>query len=105
MNVRRSFPAAPVSPEATADIARIVTLWAEARSRWGEGGPFLFGKFSAADIMFAPVITRFITYSLPIPRFAAVYGTAVLTHPFVADWLAAAQDEPWVIERFEQPVA
>lgn len=104
MNVRRSFPAGPISPEAAADIARIVTLWAEARSRWGNGGPFLFGQFSAADIMFAPVVTRFITYSLPIPRFAALYGAAVLTHPFVSDWLAGAQDEPWVIEKFEQPV-
>ncbi|MDO6413011.1 glutathione S-transferase family protein [Sphingomonas sp. BIUV-7] len=103
MNVRRSFAAAPVSPAAAADIERIVSLWAEARSRWGSGGPFLFGRFSAADIMFAPVVTRFITYSLPIPRFAAVYGAAVLTHPFVADWLAGAQNEPWVIEKFEQP--
>ena len=103
MNVRRTFPQGPIIPEAAADITRVVTLWAEARSRWGKDGPFLFGQFSAADIMFAPVVTRFITYSLPIPRFAAAYGAAILTHPFMADWLAEAQEEPWVIEKFEQP--
>ena len=103
MNVRRTFPAAPVPADAAADIARIVSLWAEARSRWGGTGPFLFGSFGAADIMYAPVATRLVTYALPIPRFAAAYCAAVLTHPFMTDWLAAAQDEPWVIERFEQP--
>lgn len=105
MNVRRTYPPRPMSPEVAADVTRIVTLWAEARSRWGAGGPYLFGAFSAADIMFAPVATRFVTYSLPVPRFAAAYCAALLTHPFLADWLAAAQEEPWVIERFEQPVA
>ena len=103
MNVRRTYPPKPMSPELAADVERIVSLWAEARARWGDGGAFLFGPFSAADIMFAPVVTRFVTYSLPVPRFAADYGAAILTHPFMTDWLKAAQDEPWVIEKFEQP--
>ena len=55
--------------------------------------------------MFAPVVTRFVTYSIPVPRFAAPYMDAVLNHPFMQDWLAAAQEEPWVIERFEIPPA
>ena len=55
--------------------------------------------------MFAPVVTRFVTYSIPLPRFAAAYGEAVMAHPFIQDWVAAAQDEPWVIEQFEGPVA
>jgi len=104
MNTRRHYPAQPISAGVAADIERIVTLWAQARARWGTGGEFLFGDFSAADIMFAPVVTRFVTYSLPVPRFAAAYGHAVLTHPFVAEWLEAAEDEPWIIEKFEQPV-
>ncbi|UAK24228.1 glutathione S-transferase family protein [Sphingomonas nostoxanthinifaciens] len=104
MNVRARFPQAPLSPEAAADVQRVVTLWAEARSRWGTGGDFLFGAFSAADIMFAPVVTRFVTYSVPVPRFAVAYGEAVLAHPFVAQWIAEAQDEPWVIEKYEPPV-
>jgi len=103
MNVRRRYPPKPVSAEAAADIERILTLWAQARARWGSGGDFLFGTFSAADIMFAPVVTRFVTYSLPVPNFAQTYMLAVLKHPFLALWLEAAQDEPWVIEQFEQP--
>ena len=104
MNIRRHYPPAPVGDGAAADVARIVTLWAQARARWGGDGDYLFGRFTAADIMFAPVVTRFATYSLPIPRFAAAYCAAILKHPSVAEWVSAAQDEPWIIERFEQPV-
>ena len=105
MNVRRRYPPAEIGAAARADIERIVTLWAQARARWGGGGDFLFGTFSAVDIMFAPVVTRFLTYSVPVPRFAAAYGAAMMEHPFVAEWIESAQEEPWVIERFEQPLA
>jgi len=54
-------------------------------------------------IMFAPVVTRIVTYSLPVPRFAQSYMLAVLQHPFMQDWIAAAQEEDWVIEQFELP--
>ena len=50
-----------------AEIVRILELWAQARARHGSGGPYLFGTFGAADIMFAPVVTRFVTYSDPRP--------------------------------------
>ena len=80
-------------------------LWAQARARFGGGGAFLFGDFSAADIMYAPVCTRIVTYSLPIARFAGAYVEAVLRHPFMQDWIAAAQEEEWVIEQFERPEA
>ena len=73
------------------------------RQRFGGDGDFLFGEFGAVDIMFAPVCTRIITYSLPVARFAGPYIEAVLTHPFMQDWIAAAQAEEWVIEKFEQP--
>jgi len=105
MNVRRVYPPAPLSEGAQQDVKRIVELWAEARSRWGGAGDYLFGEFGAVDIMFAPVVTRFITYSIPVPRFAAAYGAAVIDHPFVREWIGAAQDEPWVIEKFEVPTA
>jgi glutathione S-transferase len=105
MNVRRRFPPAPLSPGTTADIARIVSLWAEARARYGGTGDYLFGEFGAADIMFAPVVTRFVTYSIPLPRFAVAYAEAVLAHPWMVEWLTAAQEEPWIIEKFEQPSA
>ena len=105
MNIRRTFPPQPLTPEVQSDVHRIVSLWAEARSRFGGAGDYLFGDFGAVDIMFAPVVTRFATYSIPLPRFATAYGEAIYAHRFVQDWIAAAQDESWVIEKFEQPAA
>ena len=103
MNVRQVFPAQRPDDDVLADLARIMELWAQARARFGGGGDFLFGQFGAADIMFAPVVTRIVTYSLPIARFATGYMDAVLHHPFMQDWIAAAQEEEWVIEQYEQP--
>jgi len=101
MNLRRRYPAKELSENVRAEVKRILELWAEARARHGSGGPYLFGTFSAADIMYAPVITRFITYSVPVPRFAAAYMEAMLDHPWMREWIEAAQEEPWVIERYE----
>ena len=101
INLRHRLPPQPLSEGVQQDVGRILELWAQARARFGGTGPFLFGEFGAADIMFAPVITRFVTYSIPLPRFAVAYAEAVLTHAFMQDWLAAAQEEAWVIEKFE----
>ncbi|WP_242097015.1 glutathione S-transferase family protein [Sphingomonas sp. CROZ-RG-20F-R02-07] len=105
MNVRQVF--APAAPDADvlAELQRIMELWAQARARFGGDGAFLFGAFGAADIMFAPVVTRIVTYGLPIARFAAPYMDAVLQHRFMQDWIAGAQEEEWVIARYEQPAA
>ena len=105
MNIRQRFPARPVSGEVAGDLARLYELWAQARARWGSGGPFLFGTFSAADAMFAPVCTRIATYQLPAPRFAIAYVDAVLNHPWMQDWIASAQSEEWIIDRYELPAA
>jgi glutathione S-transferase len=101
MNVRKSFPAADLSDEVRGDIDRILQLWAQARARWGGTGDFLFGDWSAVDMMYAPVVTRFITYGVPVPNFAGVYMKAVLSQPHVAEWIDKAQDEPWVIDQWE----
>ncbi len=98
MNVRRQFPPKEVNENVRAEVIRILELWAEARARHGKGGPYLFGTFGAVDIMFAPVVTRFITYGVPVPAFAAAYMKAVLSHPHVGEWIDKAQDEPWLIE-------
>ena len=103
MNVRRRFDPRPLSEEVKAEINRVLTLWAQARARFAGTGEFLFGSWCAADIMFAPVVTRFVTYGVPVPPFALAYMEAVLHHPHVADWIAQAQEEPWVIEQFETP--
>jgi len=103
MNVRQTFPPSRPDDDVLADLSRIMELWAQARARYGGGGDFLFGDFSAADIMYAPVCTRIVTYSLPIARFATSYVEAVLNHRFMQDWIAAAQEEEWVLEQYEQP--
>ena len=105
MNVRRRFAPSPLSQELVAEIDRVLTLWAQARARFGGTGEYLFGDWCAADIMYAPVVTRFITYDVPVPPFALAYIEAVVNHPHVADWIAQAQDEPWVIDRYEEAPA
>ena len=101
MNVRRIIDSGPLSDEVKSEIDRIMVLWAQARARFGGTGDFLFGDWCAVDIMFAPVVTRFVTYRVPVPPFAAAYMEAVLAHPDVTEWIDLAQDEPWVIEQYE----
>ena len=101
MNIRQVYPPKQPDDDVLAELARIMELWAQARARFGGDGQFLFGTFGAADIMFAPVVTRIVTYSLPVARFAPAYMNAVLQHPFMQDWIGAAQEEQWVIEQFE----
>jgi len=103
MNVRKLFAPAEPDADVVADLSRIMELWAQARARFGGEGEYLFGAFGAADIMFAPVCTRIITYSLPTARFAQAYLDAMTRHPWMQDWIAAAQEEEWVIEQFERP--
>jgi len=100
-NVRSNFGSVPLTPEVEAEVVRILNLWAQARARFGGTGEYLFGDWSAADIMFAPVVTRFVTYKVPVPPFAASYMEDVLHHEHVVEWIELAQDEPWVIEQYE----
>ena len=104
MNVRKQFPTPELKPELLQEIGRVLSLWAQARARYGGTGKFLFGDYCAADIMFAPLATRFVTYSVPLPGFAATYVEALYTHACVREWIEAAQAEEWTIEKFEQPV-
>ena len=101
MNVRRLYAPAALPAPVQADVDRIVRLWITARTRFGTGGEYLFGDYGAADLMFAPVATRFRTYAIPLPPIAEAYVAAVLAQADVADWLAAAQEEPWVLDRYE----
>ena len=104
MNIRGSHPGKGMTPEVRADIARIERLWAEARRRFGAGGDFLFGRFSAADAMFAPVVMRFATYGVAGSPVARRYGEAVQAAPAVRAWCEAARAETeWVAE--DEPYA
>lgn len=103
MNVRRRIEGVEPSAETRADIVRILGLWAEARARFGKGGPFLFGSFGAADIIYAPVVSRFISYGVSVPGFAVAYMQAVWEHEWMKTWIAASEAEEWSIEKFEAP--
>lgn len=105
MNIRRALAPKRPDDEVLEELGRLMEIWAQARARFGGDGAFLFGEFGAADIMFAPVCTRIATYQLPVAGFALGYVEAVLGHPFMQDWIAAAQEEEWVIEKFEMPAA
>lgn len=96
MNVRASYPGR-VSLDAVADdLRRIETLWGDLLDR--SGGPYLFGKFCAADAMYAPVATRFRTYVLPASDTAEAYVEAIYALPAFQEWLAEAIKEPWIVE-------
>jgi len=103
MNIRRQVKGWEIDEDARNDVVRILTLWAEARARFAAGGPFLFGTFSAADIFFAPVVSRFLTYGIGVPGFALAYMEAVWEHEWLQTWVTAAEEEDWVIEQWEIP--
>ncbi len=101
MNVRRQFANYPIAGSARVDIDRIEALWTHARNQFGAGGFFLFGRYSFADCMFAPVVTRFHTYGVMLNPIAQAYADAMLTHPLTQRWYAEAEKEPWVLEKYE----
>ena len=101
MNIRRPVRKHIVSPEAAKQAERIDALWSDARTRFGQGGPFLFGHFTNADAMYAPVINRFHTYDLPRSKTSQAYMDAMMALPAWKEWEAASRAESWVIASSE----
>ncbi len=101
MNCRKRYPGKGRAPGVQEDIDRITAIWNDCRARFGRGGDFLFGQFSIADAMFAPVTTRFITYDVPLDPVSAAYVKTVQAMPAMQEWYAAARDEAEVIEQYE----
>ena len=93
MNLRSAHPGKGRTPGSEKDIARIVALWESCRIRFGGSGDLLFGNFTCADAMFAPVATRFVTYDVALPPVAARYRDAVLGLPSVRAWCDAGRAE------------
>lgn len=92
------------TPEALSDIARIEAIWRETRESYGAGGPFLFGAgFGAADAMYAPVVTRFLTYRPELTSESWAYCDAVRAHPLMERWYGLATEEPveWRLAHYE----
>jgi glutathione S-transferase len=92
MNLKRK-KRRELTPEAQKDVDRITEIWREARTRFGHGGPFLFGNFSAADCMYAPVATRIASYEINVDRVSAAYVRTIYTLPAFLEWEKAALQE------------
>jgi glutathione S-transferase len=95
MNLRLRAPGkGQQAPGVAEDIARVQGLWNECRGRFGQGGPFLFGRFSIADAFYAPVVMRFVSYGVPFDPAGASLRDAVLALPAMQAWMKAAESEP-----------
>ena len=101
MNIRKRHPGKGRTPESLADIARIIAMWSDCRTRFGAGGPFLFEAFGAADAMYAPVVLRFRTYAVELPPPCRAYADAVLELPALREWMDAAEREAESLPQFE----
>jgi glutathione S-transferase len=101
MNMWRPVKKMELNAEAAANAARIDAMWSDCRARFGAGGPFLFGTFTASDAMYAPVVSRFHTYAVEVGAASRAYMAAVMALPAWAEWRAAALKEEWVLAEDE----
>jgi glutathione S-transferase len=101
MNTRKVLPRRGRNEASHKDIARICELWNTCRGGYGRGGNFLFGAFCAADAMYAPVASRFMTYAVELDPVSQAYVDAVMALPAMQEWYAAGRQEPWIVEHDE----
>lgn len=101
MNCRKRLPGKGRTPEVLKDIERIRTIWNDCRARFGKHGDFLFGHFTVADAMYAPVALRFVTYAVEPDPVCTAYVSAITSLPAIQQWLADAKAETEVIPKFE----
>ncbi len=101
MNCRAMGRKVHLPDDLTADIDRVISIWSDCHKRYGDKGEWLFGDFSIADAMYAPVVLRFRTYGINLPDSAKVYANRLLESRAMQDWLAAAETEFEVIQREE----
>jgi glutathione S-transferase len=101
MNLRRPPKPVMLNDATRADIARIEEIWRDCRKIHGKGGKFLFGRFCNADAMFAPVVTRFETYAIPVAKDSREYMDAVMATKAFQKWKSAALKETWIVPHDE----
>ena len=101
MNLGKRFKTPALSDDTVANVRRIEQIWAGTRARFGKSGSFLFGNFTAADAMYAPVVTRLDTYQIPVASGTRAYMDAILSHPSFLQWKKEALAEPWTIDDCE----
>lgn len=100
MDCRGHYPGEGMTLEVQADINRITEIWRNCRDRFGNGGDFLFGDFTLADAMFAPVVSRFVTYGVKLDSLSQEYVKAIFALPTMQEWLEAARQETESIDHF-----
>lgn len=99
MNMRRDrTKKRELTPAVQANVDRIDALWSDARARFGGGGPFLVGAFSNADAMYAPVVSRFASYAIPVSAASRSYMDAMMALPAWKEWESAGRVESWVMQ-------
>ena len=101
MNLGKKFAQKDRGEAVARDVARFVEIVRQAREHFGAGGPFLFGAFSAADAMYAPLVTRLDTYSIALDATTRAYADAILFLPAFQEWRSAAMEEEWIVEADE----
>jgi glutathione S-transferase len=101
MNMRRKVKQRELTPEASADVARLEEAFEQARKEFGQAGAFLFGDFSAADAMFAPVVNRLHVYDVAVTSATRAYMDAMMALPAWQEWRAQAEAETWIIDKYE----
>jgi glutathione S-transferase len=101
MNMRRPVKKLELSAETAANVARIDAMWSDCRARSSGDGPFLFGRFSAVDAMYAPVVSRLHTYDIGVGVASTAYMRAMMALPAWQEWYAAALKEEWVMKNAE----
>jgi glutathione S-transferase len=106
MNLGKRHAPKDRGPQVAADVARVTAIWNAARARWGSAGPFLFGAFTAADAMYAPVATRLRSYAISVDPVSEAYCDAIYAHPAFVNWRKAALAEPWIVpeDEADEPV-
>lgn len=102
MNCRAMGRKVALPDAVAADIDRVFAIWSDCHRRYGEDGDWLFGRFSVADAMFAPVVLRFRTYGINLPESASVYPARLLESPAVQEWLLESESETEVIDQEEK---
>jgi glutathione S-transferase len=102
MNIRRTPFKLTLTAEVESEVARIVAIWRDCRQRFGAAGPFLFGKQTLADAMFAPVATRFRTYGVPMDDVTRSYADTIHAMPAMLEWIEASRIEPWVNDAYDR---
>jgi len=101
MNLRSHKPMTTIPPEVQRDIDRVIEIWRDCREQFGAGGDFLFGEFTIADAMYAPVVSRFRTYGVSLDPICQAYADAVWQMPAMQAWIEAAIAETETIPMYE----